>query len=690
MSEMGQSGPIIDELLCFLLNKWDNMNDDTIVKLCIGSFNEKEIEASKDILFNILGTENDTTQSKTRRACKEKGKKSENNIRDMLLLLTETGAEEIPKFVAHDLGKLPPITFDHIDVTVLLNKIQNLSTAVDLLKVGMNDMCDTNLSIYQNNLSYENRIKNLENNGIASGVNSNAKSIENENKSIDINIDECENIIDKVIQELPFVCMQCDHRFKSASELSNHCRNSHDELNSNKYSCSVCEMTFETWNDLNEHDGTHKSFDCAVCVYTSENEEDLNTHMLSHRGEKPYACCECDYKFENKDQLLTHEIEHKPYACPDCTFRTASKLVCERHMLTHTEEKPYKCKNCIEKFVSSDELRLHVIVHEPYACTECDFRSASQVDCQTHMLTHTEEKPYGCSKCNEKFVSSEELRLHVIVHEPYACTKCDYRTASHVEYQTHMLKHAAAKLNVCCICDEKYETISELKIHMASHKRESHYSCPHCNYKCNEKENMNRHMNKHKGDNDKHSNNASRGRNGSVSLPGTNGSDIWDINKVARQHLIDSLMSNNDGFSLPFKNGKPMRINDLMRSNQGSPRSGQRKKNSGMIGTGRDSDLSIQNKSFKAVVFASRYKPHSEASTIKRELEADLLRITGIQHDTIVEKIQAKRDHYASFKITCFCENTAVFMNKAVWPPGVYFRWWIRSRQRDDNGEISA
>ena len=269
-------------------------------------------------MFNILSNENDTTQSR-RRACKDKDKKSENNLRDMFLLLTEKRGEEIPKFVAHDLGKLPPITFDHIDVTVLLNKIQNLSITVDLLKAGMSDMCDTNLSMYQNNLSFKSRIENLEKNGTASGVNSDAKSIENENKSSDININECENIIDKVIQELPFVCMKCDHRFKSVSELSNHCENSHDELDSNKFSCSVCKMTFETWNDLNKHDGTHKSFDCVVCEYKSESEEELQTHLLSHRGEKQYACCECDRKFENKDQLLTHEIEHKPYACPDCT-----------------------------------------------------------------------------------------------------------------------------------------------------------------------------------------------------------------------------------------------------------------------------------------------------------------------------------------------------------------------------------
>ena len=152
----------------------------------------------------------------------------------------------------------------------------------------------------------------------------------------------------------------------------------------------------------------------------------------------------------------------------------------------------------------------------------------------------------------------------------------------------------------------------------------------------------------------------------------------WNTDDLAKQHLIDSLL-NNDVFSLPFRNGKPIKIKDLLKSKPDSPHPGQRKRNSGMIGTGRNSDLSIQDRKFKATVFASRFKPNVEANTVKRELEADLLRITGTPHNVSVEKVTSRYDHYASFKITCFCDNTAVFMNNSLWPPGVYFRWWIKA-----------
>ena len=42
-----------------------------------------------------------------------------------------------------------------------------------------------------------------------------------------------------------------------------------------------------------------------------------------------------------------------------------------------------------------------------------------------------------------------------------------------------------------------------------------------------------------------------------------------------------------------------------------------------------------------------------------------------------VECVKAT-DWHTSFHITCKCENTAVYMNKSIWPEGAYIRWWER------------
>ena len=43
----------------------------------------------------------------------------------------------IPCFVARDLGNLPPITFNSIDVSVLLAKIESMHDEVQLMRAGM-------------------------------------------------------------------------------------------------------------------------------------------------------------------------------------------------------------------------------------------------------------------------------------------------------------------------------------------------------------------------------------------------------------------------------------------------------------------------------------------------------------------------------------------------------------------------
>ena len=122
----GPTGPIIDELLCFIVNKMDTLVTDSLVRLCLETYDEDEIKTSKDLLFGLLHNDADTTNFVKRRHSKISESKAEKNLKDILQLLTEKGTTEFPQFVALDLGNLPPITFDHIDVTALLTQIEKV------------------------------------------------------------------------------------------------------------------------------------------------------------------------------------------------------------------------------------------------------------------------------------------------------------------------------------------------------------------------------------------------------------------------------------------------------------------------------------------------------------------------------------------------------------------------------------
>lgn len=105
---------VVNEVLSFIQNKMDVMDEESLVAVCASAFPEEDIKEAKSLLF----------ESVSQRSVLRKGdRKANKNLYDIITLLKETDPEEIPVFVARDLQKLPPVTFDHIDVTRLLKDI---------------------------------------------------------------------------------------------------------------------------------------------------------------------------------------------------------------------------------------------------------------------------------------------------------------------------------------------------------------------------------------------------------------------------------------------------------------------------------------------------------------------------------------------------------------------------------------
>ena len=58
------NGPYINELLCFVTNKIDVVDPTILVQVCVETYNIKEIEKAKELLFDLLKDEEDVTQFK--------------------------------------------------------------------------------------------------------------------------------------------------------------------------------------------------------------------------------------------------------------------------------------------------------------------------------------------------------------------------------------------------------------------------------------------------------------------------------------------------------------------------------------------------------------------------------------------------------------------------------------------------
>ncbi|XP_060804982.1 uncharacterized protein LOC106137462 [Amyelois transitella] len=85
---------VINEVLAFVSNKIDVMDEDSIAHICVSAFSENDILDAKNLLFESVPT----TKKKKQR---KRNGKTLRNIDDIICLLKETDPEEIPIFVAH-------------------------------------------------------------------------------------------------------------------------------------------------------------------------------------------------------------------------------------------------------------------------------------------------------------------------------------------------------------------------------------------------------------------------------------------------------------------------------------------------------------------------------------------------------------------------------------------------------------
>ncbi|XP_045769754.1 uncharacterized protein LOC123870472 [Maniola jurtina] len=118
---------VICELLTYVKAKLSVADEDSIVRICAATFSSEEIEESYKLLVDSLPQD----LRKTAR----RGKGKENRfLNDIISLFKGTDPDVLPVFVARDLDKLPPITFDHLDVSKLLKDLAVVQAEIKDIK----------------------------------------------------------------------------------------------------------------------------------------------------------------------------------------------------------------------------------------------------------------------------------------------------------------------------------------------------------------------------------------------------------------------------------------------------------------------------------------------------------------------------------------------------------------------------
>ncbi|XP_013184558.2 uncharacterized protein LOC106130292 [Amyelois transitella] len=120
---------VIDELLAYLRAKLSSADEETLVRICTGTFSSEDIQTSHSLLF-------ESVPSNLRKIARKGKGKEDRLIYDMLHFLKVTEPDMLPVFVARDLEKLPPITLDHLDVCKLMKDMAVLQAEIKQMQTS--------------------------------------------------------------------------------------------------------------------------------------------------------------------------------------------------------------------------------------------------------------------------------------------------------------------------------------------------------------------------------------------------------------------------------------------------------------------------------------------------------------------------------------------------------------------------
>ncbi|KAJ2949345.1 hypothetical protein O0L34_g15257 [Tuta absoluta] len=157
---------VINEVLAFMNNKLRVLDEETLLRICNTAFKDEDILEAKTLLFAAVPLE-----KFKRRKKQDKSRKELQDIIDLLKHIDATDPEKLPIFVAKELHKLPPVTFDHLDATRILRDILKIQDNMVLMQNDMQNMKkefvtrkEVNISINSNRQSSSPQKSNNRNN----------------------------------------------------------------------------------------------------------------------------------------------------------------------------------------------------------------------------------------------------------------------------------------------------------------------------------------------------------------------------------------------------------------------------------------------------------------------------------------------------------------------------------------------
>ncbi|CAA9990131.1 zinc finger transcription factor, putative [Plasmodium knowlesi strain H] len=218
-------------------------------------------------------------------------------------------------------------------------------------------------------------------------------------------------------------CHVCSMIFSNKKLMQRHLMSVHSE--SRPFKCHLCVKTYKRSDHLKNHILTHKDnkekikYTCSICQSTFDTPKDLRSHKIRH-----YTCPyeNCSYSYSTISKMKYHLNKHKCnlfYTCPVC----AKKFLIYKEFIQHKRgcfEKKYVCLQCNKIYLHSNGYnkhirKVHLNIIQNYKCTvnNCSREFCSEFSLKEHIINfHHRVKRFFCAKCNMSFGYRSSFRRH--------------------------------------------------------------------------------------------------------------------------------------------------------------------------------------------------------------------------------------------------------------------------------------
>nr|CAI5834188.1 unnamed protein product [Callosobruchus analis] len=193
--------------------------------------------------------------------------------------------------------------------------------------------------------------------------------------------------------------------------------------------------------------------------------------------------------------------------CPNCFLRFSKLDLYNAHACNAKETKTdFKCVYCSRVFGTRRSLAAHIKTHpvteengeqkrlvvmEPFTCEVCGTILPSLKSLRLHKKMHGPikdrpiEAPVSCTITGDK---TEKKKVRTM----FVCDMCN--NSYDKEYEIiHMRSHSNEENFDCSVCNKKFHTFENLKMHAKVHKVDKKFMCSHCKKPFNTEDALNNH-----------------------------------------------------------------------------------------------------------------------------------------------------------------------------------------------------